>query len=178
MTVIDQMQYQIKVVSELTHIIQTKRIPNALLFNGNDNTGRKEAAFLFAKGINCLNKVKPFCNNCRSCRKINEHSHPDIFCIKLPKDKKIISISRIRKIGSAISAKPNEAEFRMILIQNAELMNIQAQNALLKMLEEPPEKTFFILITDKVSLLTPTIISRCRKIRFKPCSYFLFLFFL
>ncbi|WP_299981678.1 DNA polymerase III subunit delta' [Desulfobacula sp.] len=166
----DQMQYQAKTVSELTIIIQAKKIPNALLFYGNENTGRKEAAFLFAKGCNCLKGTGLACNNCKSCRKIDAKSHPDILCINHLKGKKIISISQIREMGLAISSKPNEAKFRMVLILNADLMNRQAQNALLKMLEEPPEKTFFVLIANKISYLVPTIISRCRKIRFKPLT--------
>jgi DNA polymerase III subunit delta' len=166
----DQMQYQALAVSELTHIIQTKKIPNALLFSGNKNTGKKEAAFFFARGCNCLSNEQFACNNCRSCRKINGKSHPDILCIHLKQGKKIISISQIREMGLTISSKPNEARFRMVLILTADLMNIQAQNALLKMLEEPPEKTFFILTATKTSFLLPTIISRCRNIRFKPLT--------
>lgn len=166
----DQMQYQTKVVLELTHIIQTKKIPNALLFSGHENTGKMKAAFFFAKGCNCLDEKTLVCDSCKPCRKISANSHPDILCIKLQEGKKIISISQIREMGSVISSKPNEARFRMVLILNADLMNTQAQNALLKMLEEPPEKTFFILIAEKVSLLLPTIISRCRKIRFKPLT--------
>ena len=166
----DQMQYQAETVSELTIIIQAKKIPNALLFFGNENTGRKKAAFFFAKGCNCLKGTGLACNDCKSCRKINAKSHPDILSINPLKDKKIISISQIREMGLAISSRPNEAKFRMVLILNADLMNIQAQNALLKMLEEPPEKTFFILIASKISLFLPTIISRCRKIRFKPLT--------
>jgi len=164
------MGYQAKAFLELTHIIKTKKIPNAILFFGNENTGKKEAAFFFAKGCNCLKDAAVACNTCRSCRKIDAQAHPDILCIKPLKDKKIISISQIRQMGQAISSKPNEAKFRMVLILNADRMNTQAQNALLKMLEEPPEKTFFILIADKISLFAPTIISRCRKIRFKPLT--------
>ena len=166
----DQLQYQAKTVSELTIIIQAKKIPNALLFSGNENTGRKESAFLFAKACNCLKETGIACNTCKSCRKIDADSHPDILCVNLRKGKKIISISQIREMGLAISSKPNEAKFRMVLILNADLMNRQAQNALLKMLEEPPEKTFFILIANKTSYLLPTIISRCRNIRFKPLT--------
>ena len=166
----DQMQYQAKAVSELTIIIQTKKIPNALLFLGNENTGKKDAAFFFAKGCNCLSKKEFACNNCKSCRKINAKTHPDILCVNLQQGKKIISISQIREMGLTISSKPNEAKFRMVMILNADLMNTQAQNALLKRLEEPPEKTFFILIATKISFLLPTIISRCRVIRFKPLT--------
>jgi len=166
----DQMQYQAQVISELTYIIQTKKIPNALLFSGNENTGKKEAAFFFAKGCNCLSKKQIACNNCKPCNKISSKAHPDIHIIDLQKGKKIISISQIREMGLTISSRPNEARFRMVLILTADLMNVQAQNALLKMLEEPPEKTFFILIAFKTSFLLPTIISRCRIIRFKPLT--------
>ncbi|MBU1343632.1 MAG: DNA polymerase III subunit delta' [Proteobacteria bacterium] len=166
----DQLQYQAKAVTELTHIIQTNKIPNALLFSGNENTGKKEAAFFFAKGCNCLSDRQIACGNCKACRKIAAQSHPDILCINIEKGKKIISISQIREMGLAISSRPNEAKFRMVLILNSDLMNNQAQNALLKLLEEPPEKTFFILTATSISLLLPTIISRCRKIRFRPLT--------
>ncbi len=167
----EQLQYQARAFLELTHIIQTQKIPNSLLFYGHENTKRKKAAFFFAKGCNCLEKRDIPCNNCKSCRKIDGKTHPDILIIDLEKEKKTVSISQIRKMGLAIASKPNEARFRMVLILNADKMNPQAQNALLKMLEEPPGKTFFILIAQKTALLLPTIISRCLKIRFEPLSY-------
>ncbi len=166
----DQRRYPNQAFLELTHIIQTQKIPNALLFSGNENSHRKEAALFLAKGCNCLEKSDIICNTCRSCHKIDAQSHPDILTIDKKKDKKIISIAQIRKMGLSISSRPNEARFRVVLILNADKMNPQAQNALLKMLEEPPKKTFFILIAKDISLLLPTIISRCRKIRFKPSS--------
>ena len=166
----DQMQHQSEAFLELTHIIQTKTIPNALLFYGHENTGRKEAALIFAKGCNCKTGTALFCNTCTSCRKINNNSHPDMIFIDPPTGKNIITISSIRELGSTLSSRPNEAKYRMVLISNADAMNVQAQNALLKMLEEPPENTFFILMAIKIDLLLPTIISRCRKIRFKPLS--------
>jgi DNA polymerase-3 subunit delta' len=166
----DQMQYQSKVLIELRYITQTKKIPNALLFFGNKNTGRKEAAFLFAKECNCLSEVVDSNCNCRSCKKIDANTHPDILYVDIKKDKKVISISQIRKMALAVALRPNEARSRMVLILNADYMNPQAQNALLKLLEEPPEKTFFILIAENVSQLLATILSRCRKIRFKPLN--------
>ncbi|MCK5836670.1 MAG: DNA polymerase III subunit delta' [Desulfobacula sp.] len=166
----DHLQYQATVLLELNHIIQTKKIPNAFLFLGSENTGRKEAAYLFAKGCNCLSGMDRACNHCTSCRKIDAKSHPDILCLTLQKGKKSISISQIREMGVTLSSRPNEARFRMVLILTADLMNRQAQNALLKMLEEPPDRTFFILVAHKVSTLLPTIVSRCRKIRFKPLT--------
>lgn len=166
----DQMQYQSEAFLELTHIVQTKKIPNALLFYGLENTGRKEAAILFAKGCNCKIGTELFCHTCTSCRKIDNNSHPDMIFIEPPAGKNIITISRIREVGGILSSRPNEAKYRMVLISKADAMNTQAQNALLKMLEEPPENTFFILLAVKPDLLLATIISRCRKIRFKSMS--------
>ncbi len=166
----DWKKHQTQAFLELTHIIHTRQVPNALLFHGNENSKRKKAAFFLAKGCNCLKNSKTACNNCTSCHKIDASSHPDILLIDLEKEKKSISISQIRDTGLAITSKPNEAKWRMVLILNADRMNPQAQNALLKMVEEPPEKTFFILIAEKINLLLPTIISRCRKIRFRSLS--------
>ncbi len=166
----DPMQYQSEAFLELTHIIQTKAIPNALLFYGHENTGRKEAAFIFAKGCNCRSGTGLFCSICNSCRKIDNGNHPDMIFIDPPAGKNIIPISLIRELGITLSSRPNEAKYRMVLISKADTMNVQAQNALLKMLEEPPENTFFILMAVKTDLLLATIISRCRKIRFKPLS--------
>ena len=166
----DQAEYQAKTLLELSHIIQTKKIPNALLFYGNESTGRKEAAFFFARGCNCLSGEIPACNQCLSCRKINSESHPDILTITPLKEKKVITISQIRELGRNIASKPNEARFRMVLITQADRMNVQAQNAMLKMLEEPPDRTCFILTASTPSHLLSTIGSRCRKIRFRPLT--------
>lgn len=96
--------------------------------------------------------------------------HPDIIQVSLPEKKKMISVSQIREIGLLISGKPNEARKRMVLILDADKMNVQAQNALLKVLEEPPQNTFFILTATQLPPLLPTILSRCRQIRFSPAS--------
>jgi DNA polymerase III subunit delta' len=165
----DQLIHQSSVQLELKHIIQTKKIPNALLFYGNEHTKRKEAAFLFAMGINCLNENRP-CHTCKSCKKILANSHPDMILVDLLDNKQLISIAQIRELGHQISNRSNEAKYRMVLILNADLMNHQAQNALLKMLEEPPLNTFFILIAKKISLFLQTITSRCRKLRFHPLA--------
>ncbi|MCP3943314.1 MAG: DNA polymerase III subunit delta' [Desulfobacteraceae bacterium] len=157
-------------ISELNCIIKADKIPNALLFFGDKNTGKKETAFEFAKTCNCKADVKRPCNICPSCKKIDTGMHPDIIKICLPEKKKMISISQIREIGLLISVKPNEALKRMVLIMDSDKMNIQAQNALLKVLEEPPKNTFFILTATQIPPLLPTIISRCRQVRFSTPS--------
>ncbi len=157
--------------SELTTLIQAGRIPNALIFMGNNGMGKEQAAFDFAKACNCRAESSRPCNRCLSCKKIDARMHPDMIQISLKDKKKIISISQIREMTLKISVKPHEALFRMVLILEGDLMNLQAQNALLKVLEEPPENTFFILTVTQVSPLLPTIRSRCRQIRFKPIGW-------
>ena len=166
----DQLQHHAETRFELNQLLQAKRIPNALLFTGLANSGRKAAAVWFAKGCNCSHPDRSVCGRCRSCLKIDADSHPDMHRIGIESGKKIITITQIRQLGLTLSSRPNEADYRMVLIQDAHQMNNQAQNGLLKMLEEPPLKTFFILIADKPSMLLPTIISRCRQFRFKQMS--------
>ncbi len=157
-------------LSELNRITETRNIPNALLFMGNPGSGRKQAALRFAKAINCTEGKKSFCNACRSCRKINAAQHPDMIVVTPLDSRKTITISQIRQIIAQTGARPHEAAFRMVLITDADRMNSQAQNGLLKELEEPPENTFFILMARDRSALLPTIISRCRSLRFPPLS--------
>ncbi|MFH1154254.1 MAG: DNA polymerase III subunit delta' [Pseudomonadota bacterium] len=159
--------------TSLMWLLKTGKIPNALLLTGNPGSGRLSAAMETAMSLNCLteqplaDRGKP-CGTCLQCRKITSGSHPDIIEISPLKDR--IRISQIREVFSQISVKPHEARWRMILIPNAGKMNSEAANALLKMLEEPPARTFFVLIAGALTDLLPTVISRCSHIRFKPIS--------
>jgi DNA polymerase III subunit delta' len=157
-------------ITELNQIIENKKIPNALVFTGNPGAGRQQAAFRFAKAVNCISPPPLPCNRCRSCKKIDNHLHPDMIFVNPVDNKKAITISQIREITALTAARPNEAAFRMVLISAAGQMNIQAQNALLKELEEPPERTFFILMARDTAALLPTILSRCRHLRFIPLT--------
>lgn len=108
------------------------------------------------------------CGECRSCRKILKDRHPDI--INIHPSGAAIKIDQIREVNRRLALKAHEAALRFVVIRNAEKMNTEAGNALLKMLEEPPEKTIFILISRQASDLLPTVVSRCRHIRFNPVS--------
>lgn len=155
------------VQAELDRIIQNRTIPNALLFTGLAGAGKAGAARYFAMAVNCRGESDPPCGRCPACKKIFNNIHPDMVRVSLPDKKKNISISQIREMEAAIMVKPNEARQRMVLITDADLMNVQAQNALLKSLEEPSRNTFFILIASDLSGLLDTIVSRCRHFRFK-----------
>ena len=157
-------------LSELTYIVQAGRIPNALLFHGPRGADKRQAALFFAQTCNCRADNDRPCNICASCKKIAGGTHPDMIFMGPAENKKIITIAQIREMGSTIASRANEAAYRMVCINHADLMNPQAQNALLKMLEEPPERTFFILAATRISPLLPTILSRCRRIDFQALS--------
>ena len=166
-------------VSALLSMAQNETLPHALLLSGPAGTGKKEAALSLAQILNCasaptasshphtcLNSHR--CGTCRSCRKIEAGTHPDIRVIE--PEGNYIKIAQIRDLCNTLLAKPLEASHRVILIQEAGRMNREAANALLKVLEEPPAGTFFILTTSQPSELLPTVLSRCQLIRFRPLS--------
>jgi len=156
---------------DLMTILKTRKFPNALLFIGKKGMGKKEAALKFTRAANCQKeKGCPSlpCNRCNSCRKMLANMHPDIIRVFPVKER--IKISQIRELYDFIKVKPHEAKMRMVLIEEADTMNKEASNALLKILEEPPKSTFFVLTAEKIDTLLPTILSRCRQLIFKPLS--------
>ncbi len=166
----------------LTAILEKGSIPHAFLFLGIEGVGKEAAAMTFAMACNCKgrdqamaapglnNTCKPYdevpCGTCKPCKKILSGNHPDILHIR-PSGSQI-KISQIRSLIHTLSLKPYEANLRIIIIYNAHLLNPAAGNALLKLLEEPPDRTIFILTSIQTSDLLPTIVSRCQHIRFRP----------
>ncbi len=161
----------------LAALVRRNAIPHAILFTGLPGVGKRATAEQFAKACNCADPPSPpggdglaslFCDQCRSCRKIRSASHPDILTIQ--PSGSLIRINQIRDLCDALSLKPFEARTRVVVISDANTMNPSAANALLKVLEEPPDRTILVLTAEKASDLLPTVISRCRKIRFAPAS--------
>lgn len=167
-SIIDQKQP----IRFLKNILLNGTIPNALLFTGTGGIGKSTAALVFAMACNCgeeeaLSAADP-CGRCSSCRKIQSGNHPDI--IRVEPSGPFIRINQIRDICDTLSLKPYEARLRIVIISDAQTMNPQAANALLKVLEEPPERTVLILTALQASDLLPTIVSRCQHIKFSPIS--------
>ncbi len=150
-----------------------------MLFTGEAGIGKQTTAMNFAMAVHCqtpgpmadnvsfsgTKHIDP-CGACRPCRKIASGNHPDIHCVA--PSGAYIRIDAIRGLCEAISLRPTEGEMRVALIADAHLMNAEAGNALLKALEEPPGKTVFILTAPQAADILPTIVSRCRQIRFSP----------
>ena len=170
----------------LATLLQRGTIPHAMLFCGIDTAGKRTAAMTFAMSSNCLNRPVPTvqsvtplclavdgsfdavnpCRDCISCRKILSDNHPDI--LNISPSGAIIRIAQIRALCESLSMKPYEARRRFVIISEAQTMNLEAGNALLKLLEEPPDRTIFILLATQASDLLPTIASRCQHVHFYP----------
>ncbi|MCP3923999.1 MAG: hypothetical protein GY714_15580 [Desulfobacterales bacterium] len=162
---------QEKVDKILSLFLGNMKKSNSFLFSGPEGTGKSQKSINYAMAVNCSNnsissKAEQFCGICKSCIKIKSSNHPDIITLK-PTDN-LIKIDKIRDLLKIVSLKPYEAKYRFIIIQNADLMNIEASNALLKSLEEPPSNTMFILTTSREQNLIDTVLSRCFIIKFKP----------
>jgi len=144
------------------------RTAPATLLTGESGIGKKTAAHLLAKGLLCTGDGDKPCGNCRNCRRYDARTHPNaLFPSPLPKEKSI-KVDALRQTIDALSRHALEQGKRVIVIENAERMTPQAQNCLLKTLEESPENTFFFLTADVESAILPTVRSRCRCVRMQP----------
>lgn len=106
------------------------------------------------------------CGACASCRKIAASNHPDVRVVRTPPDKRVISIDLVRDVLAEFAYRPYEGRRRVVIVDGAEALTPQAANALLKTLEEPPPHSSWILVAESTSRLLPTVISRCRIVRF------------
>jgi DNA polymerase-3 subunit delta' len=142
----------------------------AYLISGPAGSGKLAAAKRLAAAMVCSGTGAKPCNHCRNCKKSSAGIHPDIILVTRPADKREITVDQIRTIRADASVLPNEAERKVYIICDAQSMNIQAQNALLKTLEEPPYYVTFLLLADNPSRLLETIRSRCAEIRMAPAG--------
>lgn len=141
-------------------ILSNNKIQHAILFFG-DEDNCFNAAISLAKSLLCKNKnIKP-CNNCSICNKIKKNIHPDVKIISSDKTKNSFHVEKIRELKSDAYTTPTESEYKIYILKNAQAMTLQAQNAILKLLEEPPKNVIFILTSENKQELLPTVISRC-----------------
>ncbi len=150
----------------LQNIIQRNRTPNGLLFWGPGGVGKQRTAMEFAKALNCTEHEADACGVCLACRKVAKGNHPDVKIITPAGKGRIINVETIEFINELAAYQPFEGRWRVILLQDAERMNLAAQNHFLKTLEEPPSNTAFILLTEFPRILLATIRSRCQQVRF------------
>ena len=148
-------------VKHLQNSILSGKVSHSYIFCGEAGAGKKTLASVFAAALLCERHGKEACGECDSCKKAAGKNHPDIIYLTHEKEN-LISVDEIRtQIVGDIGVKPYEGGYKIYIIPDAQFMNPQAQNALLKSIEEPPEYAVMILLTTNIDALLPTIRSRC-----------------
>lgn len=144
--------------NNLTAAVNSGKSAHFYLISGAPGSGRKTLAKLLTAALQCEGEEKP-CLRCNACRKAMADTHPDIITVDDP-DKKHVPIDLIREACNDLYIRPNEGKKKIYVIPRAQDLRVEAQNAFLKSLEEPPQYGVFILITDNPEKLLPTIRSR------------------
>lgn len=141
-------------------------LPPSLIFAGPEGVGKRMAAVALAQLLNCQNPSDTdACGQCAPCRRIARDVHADVLTIE-PGDTGSIRIDQVRDAIERSAYRPFEGRRRVVIIDDADAMVTEAQNALLKTLEEPPPASTFVLVTSRPDLLLPTVRSRCQRLRF------------
>lgn len=161
--------YNKRAQETLAAFVNGGRFPHALLLEGPEGSGRRTFAREIAAALFCRGEHKP-CGSCNQCRKVLEQNHPDVEYYGGDGSRRSFHIDTIRKLRQNAWLLPGEAPCRACVLCGAENMTDQAQNALLKILEEPPEHTVFILTAENRAMLLPTILSRVQTIRLEPLT--------
>ncbi|SMP56500.1 DNA polymerase III subunit delta' [Anoxynatronum buryatiense] len=153
----------------LTQALNSRQFSHAYLFEGPPGLGKETMAREFAAAIFCSHE-KPPCHTCKSCRQVMAGSHPEFRWIlpENPEKDTSLSVETIRGLIKDIYLKPYESDWKIYVIPQAEIMTPQAQNALLKTLEEPPDHAVIVLATSRPETLLPTVLSRCQTAVFRP----------
>lgn len=152
----------------LSQALKKNKLAHAYLFYGPKGVGKKTTAKAFLFHLFCLLYPDDPCGSCLACKKLEKEIHPDVYRV-LP-ELRDIRIDTIRAVERFLRTGPLEAPYKVILMYEAEKLNPESGNALLKSLEEPPSYALFILITEHLNQILPTIISRCQLVRFNPLS--------
>lgn len=147
-------------LSDLTQMRKNNHLPHALLLHGESGCGKKTIAKWFAMTALCEQSGSAPCGTCRACRLIAEDRHPDVLTAEHSGKRMGYLIETVRTIRAEASILPVEGERRIFLFTDADGMSIQAQNALLKSVEEPPPHAIFVFTTQTIGALLPTLLSR------------------
>ncbi len=155
----------------LENAVRMNKVSHAYIINGERNAGKEFIARTFAMALQCEDRqgVEP-CQECHSCKQAKSGNHPDIIFVTHEKPG-TIGVDDIRKqINGDVAIKPYSGPKKIYIVREGEKMTVQAQNALLKTLEEPPEYAVILILTDNVNALLPTILSRCVVLNMKPAK--------
>ena len=164
-----------RVVSLLSRAVARGSVPPSLLFAGPEGVGKRRVAMALAETLNCLQPTtgdgleSDACGTCAACRRIARGTHPDVIVLE-PGDSGTIKIDPVREIIDRAQYRPFEGRRRAVIVDHADALTDDAQSALLKILEEPPSGSVFLLVTSSPDALLSTVRSRCPRLRFGPLS--------
>src|SRR6267143_2033214 len=183
---LDQLVGNERVKKLLRGMLEARRTPGAMLFTGEEGIGKRLFALEIAKALNCrAPQGAEACGGCPSCVRISRFNypqsqesddwkgiiwtdHPDVGMVTAPK--RVLLVEQMRAIEREANFRPYEGKARVFLIEDADKLNDNSANALLKILEEPPHTSHIVLLTSRPAMLLPTISSRCQMIRFSTVS--------
>ena len=159
-----------EIISHLQNAIRLEKVSHAYIFSGERGTGKKLLASLFAMTLQCEEHGIEPCMRCASCKKAMSKNHPDIINITHEKPNSI-GIEEIRgQLIDDVGIRPYSSPYKVYIINDAQKLTLQAQNALLKTIEEPPAYAIILLLTDNPDIFLPTITSRCVTLALKPVA--------
>ena len=149
------------ILKYISSAVENNRVSHAYILNGERGSGKKMLANLFAMTLLCETGDTEPCGKCHSCKQAESGNHPDIIRVTHEKPNSI-SVDDIRtQVNNTVDIKPYQGPYKVYIIPQADMMTPQAQNAILKTIEEPPSYAVFLLLTENAETLLPTINSRC-----------------
>lgn len=164
--------------NHLMGALKSGHLSHAYILEGMNGVGRRTLLNEFLKALFCTENrdengavTGEGCGKCVACATVTDGNHPDVRRIKPLADKKMLSVSQLREeLVRDISIRPYTSDYKVYVIENAETMTPESQNAILKTIEEPPAYGLIFLITESASSMLPTILSRCVRLSFQPLS--------
>jgi len=157
-----------QIKEHLQKAIEGGKVSHAYILTGEAGMGRKSLANAFAMTLLCEKGKSEPCMECHACKQVMSHNHPDLICVTHEKPASI-GVDDIREqINDTIMIRPYSSYYKIYIVDEAEKMTVQAQNALLKTIEEPPAYAVIILLTTNQDAFLPTILSRCVQLKLKP----------
>ena len=156
------------IIAHFKSSIETGNVGHAYIISGDAGSGKKALAYAFADTLECEAGGTEPCGNCQSCLQISTGNYPDIITVTHEKPN-LISVDEVREqLVNRVDVKPYKGKYKIYVIPDAELLNVQAQNAILKTIEEPPAYAVILLLTTNLDKLLETVQSRCLKLQTKP----------
>lgn len=158
------------VLANLRNAKKYDRVAHCYMFCGEDGLGKRTVAKAFAKSLVCEAGGEEPCGKCASCIQVENENHPDVIFVKHEKPT-VFGVDDIRDgLNKSIVIRPYKSEKKIYILDDGEMLNAQAQNAMLKTIEEPPEYAVILILTNNREVFLPTILSRCVELNFQPVT--------